>query len=292
MYDPKIGQWLSQDPTDFDALDPNLRRYVGNHPTMATDPLGLWEEPPGPAFSLKPIKGPNITFTAEEIKAAKDKWGSPKYITIDVMVTQYYYAWKLGQGWKQGLIDTAKFYQKYGIYITWNVYDVQQKTWVESQYCSGSDSYNFYDVWAAEEYLRTVDLMNVGASDQASNLPEKELEWYKKNFSKKPTVVFIGDIDYWGPGSWTSLNQVLGFQEDNFVFASGPWPWELEPGELLSHEIGHLLGYQRHDDFGVMASGSMTSLQTETQNDSTIRTIRNSDLLSNSGPTTGVKVQK
>lgn len=43
MYDPTVGRWLSQDPIGFKAGDPNLYRYVGNHPTMATDPSGLDE---------------------------------------------------------------------------------------------------------------------------------------------------------------------------------------------------------------------------------------------------------
>jgi len=41
MYDPKLGQFTSEDPIGFDADDANLRRYVGNSPTNATDPTGL-----------------------------------------------------------------------------------------------------------------------------------------------------------------------------------------------------------------------------------------------------------
>jgi RHS repeat-associated protein len=40
-YDPRIGQFLSEDPIAFTANDPNLRRYVGNEPTRYTDPSGL-----------------------------------------------------------------------------------------------------------------------------------------------------------------------------------------------------------------------------------------------------------
>ncbi|XZE43934.1 RHS repeat-associated core domain-containing protein [Pirellulaceae bacterium SH467] len=42
-YDPQTGRWLSQDPIGFAAGDANLYRYVGNKPTMATDPTGLQE---------------------------------------------------------------------------------------------------------------------------------------------------------------------------------------------------------------------------------------------------------
>jgi RHS repeat-associated protein len=40
-YDAEVGRWLSEDPIGFDAGDANLRRYVGNGPTNATDPSGL-----------------------------------------------------------------------------------------------------------------------------------------------------------------------------------------------------------------------------------------------------------
>lgn len=46
MYDPTIGQFLSEDPIGFEAADMNLRRYVGNNTLSATDPTGTiiaWE---------------------------------------------------------------------------------------------------------------------------------------------------------------------------------------------------------------------------------------------------------
>lgn len=47
MYDPKIGQFLSEDPIGFDGLDDNLRRYVHSRVTTHVDPDGLQEELPG-----------------------------------------------------------------------------------------------------------------------------------------------------------------------------------------------------------------------------------------------------
>ena len=44
MFDPTIGRWQSKDPKSFDAGDTNLYRYVGNHPSYATDPSGLEED--------------------------------------------------------------------------------------------------------------------------------------------------------------------------------------------------------------------------------------------------------
>ncbi len=40
-YDSNLGQWLSEDPMSFAAGDENVRRYVGNGATNATDPSGL-----------------------------------------------------------------------------------------------------------------------------------------------------------------------------------------------------------------------------------------------------------
>ncbi len=42
-YDPVVGRWISEDPIGFEAGDSNLYRYVGNGPTIATDPSGLQE---------------------------------------------------------------------------------------------------------------------------------------------------------------------------------------------------------------------------------------------------------
>jgi RHS repeat-associated protein len=44
-YDPRTARWFSQDPIGFAAGDANLYRYVGNAPTVATDPSGLAEDP-------------------------------------------------------------------------------------------------------------------------------------------------------------------------------------------------------------------------------------------------------
>ncbi len=40
-YDPNTGNWLTQDPTGFNAGDTNLYRYCGNSPASARDPSGL-----------------------------------------------------------------------------------------------------------------------------------------------------------------------------------------------------------------------------------------------------------
>jgi uncharacterized protein RhaS with RHS repeats len=72
MYDPTIGQWISEDPIDFDAGDPNLRRYVGNSPTNKTDPFGLQEKQPSVA-SVNGVRfeGANVNVRIVDIADGK-----------------------------------------------------------------------------------------------------------------------------------------------------------------------------------------------------------------------------
>ena len=42
-YDPTIGRFISEDPIAFDGGDMDLYRYVGNEPTNAIDPSGLYK---------------------------------------------------------------------------------------------------------------------------------------------------------------------------------------------------------------------------------------------------------
>jgi hypothetical protein len=44
-YDPTIGRFISEDPIAFDGGDANLYRFVGNSPTNATDPTGMFGDP-------------------------------------------------------------------------------------------------------------------------------------------------------------------------------------------------------------------------------------------------------
>src|SRR5262249_50490606 len=44
-YDPKVGRFISQDPSGFAAGDPNLYRYVTNSPPNFVDPTGLAGQP-------------------------------------------------------------------------------------------------------------------------------------------------------------------------------------------------------------------------------------------------------
>jgi RHS repeat-associated protein len=51
VQNPNVGRWLSRDPLSFSAGDPNLYRYVGNHPVINSDPSGL-EPPKGGGWDL------------------------------------------------------------------------------------------------------------------------------------------------------------------------------------------------------------------------------------------------
>ncbi|MFM9173508.1 MAG: hypothetical protein ACKOQU_12105 [Acidimicrobiaceae bacterium] len=46
VFDSTIGRWQTKAPKSFDAGDTNLYRFVGNHPSYATDPSGLVERSP------------------------------------------------------------------------------------------------------------------------------------------------------------------------------------------------------------------------------------------------------
>jgi len=59
-FDPVVGRWLSEDPSEFAAGDSNLYRYIGNEPSAGIDPTGCdpySNLPPGyprPSVNLPP----------------------------------------------------------------------------------------------------------------------------------------------------------------------------------------------------------------------------------------------
>ena len=71
-YDAAIGQWMSEDPIGFQAGDGNVRRYVANRITLATDPMGLQSIDDGtpPIKAVKDAVKPLIKIlTTDERKA-------------------------------------------------------------------------------------------------------------------------------------------------------------------------------------------------------------------------------
>jgi RHS repeat-associated protein len=60
------GRFISQDPIGFDAGDTNLYRMTGNHPNMATDPSGLFENgPEGLKIVILPKNELQVALDAE-----------------------------------------------------------------------------------------------------------------------------------------------------------------------------------------------------------------------------------
>ena len=79
FYDPRTGNWISQDPLGFNGGQTNLSEFVGNSPTNATDPTGMaqswrssafatidnWSSGPNPAVNTgwQVIDAPGTFFT-------------------------------------------------------------------------------------------------------------------------------------------------------------------------------------------------------------------------------------
>ncbi len=60
-YDPRLAQFISEDPIGFEAGDANTRRYVGNDPVNRVDPSGLEENEPAVQSYADLRIGPNGT---------------------------------------------------------------------------------------------------------------------------------------------------------------------------------------------------------------------------------------
>jgi hypothetical protein len=88
MYDPKIGRWMTEDPIEFEAADPDLYRYVHNDSTNLTDPSGLYETYDAENAKTKDIKNcdeylekyVNAVIQKARAKYPKDKAAGLKYI--------------------------------------------------------------------------------------------------------------------------------------------------------------------------------------------------------------------
>jgi RHS repeat-associated protein len=79
-YSTSSGRFISQDPIGFAAGDANLYRYVGNKPTMATDPSGLEEELIGWIYEISTPNGTN--WAVQYVGKADDleaRWADPNH---------------------------------------------------------------------------------------------------------------------------------------------------------------------------------------------------------------------
>ncbi len=69
-YDPRVGRWLTEDPTGYSAGDMNLYRYCGNSPVDRIDPSGHCSQS---SSSLLAALGSSIV---SGISSAADSWWS------------------------------------------------------------------------------------------------------------------------------------------------------------------------------------------------------------------------
>jgi RHS repeat-associated protein len=130
------GQWMQEDPIGFVAGDTNLRRYVGNNATNATDPTGLDEEKP--KWNDQNAQGPGVRLALngkggklEEQK--KDLWSdtgkTPAGEKITVRLMKAYTGWWItnvdgGKGGTDEILDTSPgVYVKFSVELDPNPYD-------------------------------------------------------------------------------------------------------------------------------------------------------------------------
>jgi RHS repeat-associated protein len=90
-YSPTLGRWTSLDPLRYDAGDVNLYRFVGNTPTVFTDPSGLdkfWLTDGnllGPLYLINPF-GQNVWSDAWSLifpKRSSENLKSPLHQNFD-----------------------------------------------------------------------------------------------------------------------------------------------------------------------------------------------------------------
>ncbi|MBI5695631.1 MAG: RHS repeat-associated core domain-containing protein [Nitrospirae bacterium] len=79
-YDPKVGRFVSEDPSGFVGGDVNLMAYVGNNPINFTDPLGLFEIRVGDIirvdidfFGIKSVNEVSINLISHEFLSSYSK---------------------------------------------------------------------------------------------------------------------------------------------------------------------------------------------------------------------------
>jgi RHS repeat-associated protein len=115
-YDPRVGQFLSEDPIAFTANDPNLRRYVGNEPIRWVDPSGLARVPPRSQDDFEVSAPPNAepacpgvppTMQPPPTQEELDKAGALGPGDL-VIVTAYTPNFKDADGKEEDTIDVLK----------------------------------------------------------------------------------------------------------------------------------------------------------------------------------------
>ncbi|WP_158545443.1 RHS repeat domain-containing protein [Bremerella cremea] len=127
-YNAQLGRWMSQDPIGFEGGDENLYRYVGNGPTIATDPSGLaegWEWNWHHLLDRAIFNEDFITKYGLKININSAKYGW--------MLRAKDHTWTGGihpEGWSRDWKEWIRQYEEKGTIITKEMIDDQLKEMV------------------------------------------------------------------------------------------------------------------------------------------------------------------
>ena len=131
-YDASVGRWMSEDPAGFVAGDTNLSRYVGNNPTMATDPSGLAD---GWKWNWHHLL-PQEIFT-DMFRSNHDLWyelnpGSAEYGWMIRAKDHFMKGGVHTQGWNKDWTDWVRVHEREGNKITKEMIDEQLKKMISA----------------------------------------------------------------------------------------------------------------------------------------------------------------
>ena len=71
-YDPQVGRFISEDPTDFSGSGTNFYAYVRNNPMDLADPLGFCPEEKKPCYSGNSLMDKSVRFFS--LLRLRDTW--------------------------------------------------------------------------------------------------------------------------------------------------------------------------------------------------------------------------
>src|SRR5262249_48328219 len=122
-YSPQLGRFISEDPLEFAGGDVNLYTYVGNRPTGATDPQGLYNR--DVHFDLTDAMGRWVgmcTVNALRIAAADqgvddDPWTSPMlWLNIDQRAWFHFASPQQLEKLRRNALESGSL-EKMGVYL-------------------------------------------------------------------------------------------------------------------------------------------------------------------------------
>jgi hypothetical protein len=222
MYHPISGRFMSEDPKGFAAGDPNLFRYVGNHPTYATDPSGLDEAPTLVGSYRAKIK-------KSDVDANKGNWVELK-LRVYVGVTPDGPSPKAKIDHAMDL--AASFYAQHGVNVKWDLYYVDESK-------------------VRPEIARILEHANPEVrTDLGGKQYGLDYNMLHDNFPDEPSVFFVKKLDSVVQRGMThgKISIVSYGTGGDFFSTADQWI----AGDA-AHETGHMLGLQHrpwYDDIG------------------------------------------